>query len=185
MEQHLLKGPFTVEAYQRLAELGVLNEDDRVELIDGQVVEMSPIREPHASCVRRLTDLFARNCLHIAMIDVQNPVVLGEHDAPQPDLTLLRRRSEGYPGHPRASDMLLVVEVADTSLSYDRGIKMPLYARMGIPEAWLVDLQADRIAVYREPTGGQYASVRLLSRGETLSPLPVPDVTLSTDDILG
>ena len=184
MVQQLLKGPFTLEAYQRLAELGVLGEDDRLELIGGQVVEMSPIGGPHAGCVRRLMDLFVRRRLD-AMVDVQNPVVLSEHDAPQPDLALLTRRADGYPAHPRAADTLLVVEVADTSLAYDRDIKIPLYARAGIPEVWLVDLPADRLAIYRDPVDGAYASVRLVSRGATLSPLHFPHVTLPADDILG
>ncbi len=119
-------------------------EDDRVELIDGQVVEMSPIGDRHASCVRRLNGLFARQLLDVAVIDVQNPVVLGRRDAPQPDVTLLVPRADAYPHHPRAQDILLVIEVADTTVAYDRDVKLPLYARVGIPEAWLVDLERDR-----------------------------------------
>jgi Uma2 family endonuclease len=181
----LLRGPFTVDAFQRLAELGVLREDDRVELIAGQVVEMTPIGDSHASCVRRLNRVFARHLLEVAVIDVQNPVVLGAHDAPQPDLALLRPRADAYPRHPRATDMLLVIEVADTSLAYDRDIKIPLYARAGIPEAWLVDVSAGQIQVYREPAGGEYASVRSVSRGDGITPLHFPNVTLSADEILG
>ncbi len=127
-----LKGPFTVDTYQRLGELGILGEDDRVELIDGQVVEMSPIGDRHASCVRRLNGLFARQLLDVAVIDVQNPVVLGRRDAPQPDVTLLVPRADAYPHHPRAQDILLVIEVADTTVAYDRDVKLPLYARVGI-----------------------------------------------------
>lgn len=181
----ILKGPFTVHTYQRLAELGVLREDERVELIAGQVVQMSPIGDRHAACVRRLTDFFAHARLDAAMFDVQNPVVLDEYDAPQPDLTLLRRRADGYPTHPRAADVLLAIEVADTTLAYDRDIKMPLYARAGIPEAWLVNLSADRIEVSRDPVGGAYLTVRTVSRGELLTPLQLPSVTLSADEILG
>jgi Uma2 family endonuclease len=181
----LLKGPFTVEAYQRLAELGVLREDERVELIDGQVVAMTPIGDRHASCVRRLTRLLARTVLDAALLDVQNPVVLGEHDAPQPDLVLLRPRADAYPRHPRSPDTLLVVEIADSSIAYDRDVKVPLYARAGIPEVWLVDLSAEQIEVYRDPVAGKYASVRSASRGEMLTPLQLPNVTLSADEILG
>jgi len=180
-----LKGPFTVDTYQRLGELGILGEDDRVELIGGQVVEMSPIGDRHASCVRRLNGLFARHLLDVAVIDVQNPVVLGERDAPQPDVTLLKPRADAYPHHPRAEDILLLIEVADTTLAYDRDIKLPLYARVGIPEAWLVDLESDRIQVCREPAGGRYASVRVLSRGDTITPLRFPNMTVSADDVLG
>ena len=185
MAAPLLKGPFTVEAFQRLAESGILREDQRVELIDGQVVEMSPIGDRHASCVRRLNRLFARKLLDVAVIDVQNPVVLGARDAPQPDLVLLRPRPDGYPKHPRAADTLLLVEVADTTLPYDRDVKIPVYARTGIPEVWLVDLAGDRICVYREPAAGEYANVRLVSRGDTIAPLRFPAVTFSADDILG
>ena len=181
----VLRGPFTVESYQRLAELGVLGENDRVELIDGQVVEMTPIGDRHASCVRRLLDWFAHHALELAIIDVQNTVVLGRRDAPQPDLALLKRRADGYPQHPRPRDILLVIEVADSTLAYDRDVKGPLYARAGIPEFWLVNLPADRIDVHRQPGADRYADVRAVSRGETISPLHFPNVTLATNDILG
>ncbi len=180
-----LKGPFTVDTYQRLGELGILGEDDRVELIDGQVVEMSPIGDRHACCVRRLNGLFARHLLDVAVIDVQNPVVLGHRDAPQPDVTLLAPRADAYPHHPRAQDILLVIEVADTTVAYDRDVKLPLYARVGIPEAWLVDLERDRIQVCREPAGGRYVSVRAVSRGNTITPLRFPTMTVAADDVLG
>ncbi len=181
----VLRGPFTVESYQRLAELGVLGEDDRVELIAGQVVAMTPIGDRHASCVRRLHDLFARRALELAIIDVQNPVVLGRHDAPQPDLPVLKRRADGYPRHPRARDILLVIEVADTTLAYDRDVKIPLYARAVIPELWLVDLGAQAITVYREPSPDAYREVTTVSAGGTLRPLLPPDVTIGAADILG
>jgi len=180
-----LKGPFTVDTYQRLGELGILGEDDRVELIDGQVVEMSPIGDRHASCVRRLNGLFARHLLDVAVVDVQNPVVLGLRDVPQPDVTLLEPRPHGYPHHPRAEDILLVIEVADTTVAYDRDSKMPLYARAGVPEGWLVDLEADRIEVCREPADGRYRSIRLVSRGDTITPLRFPNMKVSADDVLG
>jgi Uma2 family endonuclease len=112
-------------------------------------------------------------------------VVLGEHDAPQPDLALLRPRPDAYPQHPRAGDILLVIEVADTTVAYDRDIKMPLYAHAGIPEAWLVDLAADRIDVCRDPVGERYATVRSVSRGGVLTALHFPNVTFRADEILG
>ena len=180
-----LKGPFTLDTYQRLGELGILGEDDRVELIGGQVVEMSPIGDRHASSVRRLNGLFARHLLDDAVIDIQNPVVLGERDAPQPDVTLLKPRRDGYAHHPRAEDILLVIEVADTTVAYDRAVKLPLYARARIPEAWLVDLEDDRIHVCREPARARYASVRVVSRGNTITPLRFPNMTVSADDVLG
>jgi Uma2 family endonuclease len=170
--------------YQRLPAVGVLPEDARVELIGGQVVEMSPIGDRHANCVRRLLRAFAPH-LDVATLDVQSTLVLGEHDAPQPDLTLLKPRADAYRHHPRPPDTLLVIEVADSSLAYDRDVKIPLYADAGIPEVWLVNLPADRIDVYREPVAGQYASVRGLSRGDTLSPLRLPNIIFAATDILG
>jgi Uma2 family endonuclease len=180
-----LKGPFTVDTYQRLAELGVLREDERVELIDGQVVAMSPIGDRHASCVRRLNRLLSRALVHLAIIDVQNPVVLGEYDVPRPDLALLKARVDAYPRHPRARDTLLLIEVADSSVPFDRDVKIPLYARAGIPEVWLVDLRVDQIEVYRDPIAGTYASVRSASRGDTLTLLHLSNVTVAADEILG
>ena len=186
MASRLLKGPFTVDAYQRLAELGVLRENDRVELIAGQVVEMTPLGPRHAACVDRLTRGFSALVADRAIVRVQSPIVLGRHAAPQPDVALLRPPIERYAdAHPGAPDVLLVVEVADTSGDYDRSVKMPLYARAGIPEAWLVNLPADRIQVYRDPAGGEYSSVRFVSRGDTITPLHFPTVTVAADDILG
>lgn len=185
MAPNLLRGPFTVDAYQRLAELGVLREDDRVELVAGQVVEMTPIGDRHASCVRRLLRLLAHDAFELAIVDVQNPVVLGRHDAPQPDVVLLKPRADAYPHHPRAQNILLVVEVADSSLAYDRDVKVPLYARSEIPEVWLVDLGADRIEVYRQPVAAQYLNTRVVARGDGLSPLALANVTFAADDILG
>lgn len=184
MAPPVLRGPFTVESYQRLGELGILGEDDRVELIAGQVVAMTPIGDRHASCVRRLHDLFARQALELAIIDVQNPVVLGRHDAPQPDLAVLKRRADGYPRHPRARDILLVIEVADTTLAYDRDVKIPRYAAAAIPEVWLVDLVADAISVYRGPQPDGYRDVVTVPRGETLRPLLLPGVAITAAEIL-
>jgi Uma2 family endonuclease len=180
-----LRGPFTVEDFHRLARIGVLREDDRVELIDGQVVAMSPIGAPHAACVRRLNDIFATRVLDVAVVDIQNPIVLGPRDQPQPDVTVLRRRADGYPDHPRPPDVLLVIEVADTTLAYDRDVKLPRYARAGIPEAWLVDVSAERIVSFREPAGDAYRDIRAAGRGDRIAPLAFPEVPLTVDEILG
>ena len=185
MALSLLKGPFTVDAYQRLGELGILHQDDRVELVAGQVVEMTPIGDRHASCVRRVINLFAPNLRDVAVLDAQNPVVLGTHDAPQPDLALLHRRAGGYATHPRAADVLLVVEVADRSVSYDREIKIPRYGAVGVPEAWLVDLVGDAVCVCRRPGPNGYAEIVTVTRAGTLRPLLLPGVAIVVDEILG
>lgn len=180
-----IRGPFTVEDFHRLARVGVLHEDDRVELIDGQVVEMSPIGAAHAACVRRLIGLLSRHLGQMAVVDAQNPIVLGARDQPQPDLTVLRPRGDGYRDHPRAADLLLVIEVSDSSLAYDRGTKVPLYALAGIAEVWIVDVDGDRIEVYGDPGPSGYRDVRGVSRGETLRPSAFPGVGISVADVLG
>src|SRR5438876_1223929 len=186
MAVRLLPGPFTVDAYHRMAELGVLDEDHRVELLDGQIVEMTPIGGAHAACVIRLTDLLTRRTGSDTSVSVQNPVVLGERWEPQPDIAVLRRPG-GLAGAwlPSPSDVLLVVEVADTSLERDRDVKIPRYAAAGIPEAWLVDLVGDAITVCREPCPGGYSEIVTLTRGEALRPLRLPGVAVAVAEVLG
>ncbi len=186
MGMPLTRRSFTVDEYHRMAEAGILGEDDRVELIDGQVVTMTPIGPGHGSCVNRLNALFAPLADGGATLSVQNPLVLTEHEEPQPGFAVLRYRADGYRDrHPRAPDVLLVIEVAETSVESDRQTKMPLYARAGIPEAWLVNLPADAIESYRTPGAESYADIRTAKRGETLTPLRLPSITLRVDDILG
>ncbi|MDP3938156.1 MAG: Uma2 family endonuclease [Deltaproteobacteria bacterium] len=185
MALHIHRGPFTVDAYQRLGELGVLPHGARVELIDGQVVEMTPSGDDHASCVRRLNHLLARAAGGRAIVDVQNPVVLGPYDAPQPDLALLRPQADLYPRHPRPGDVILAIEVADTSLAYDRDVKIPRYAAAGIPEIWLVDLGADTVGVYRRPGPDGYSEVVMHGRGETLRPHLLAGIAVLADEVLG
>ena len=176
---------FTVEEYQRMAEAGILGEDDRVELLDGRIVEMMPIGERHAACVRRLNNLLAERARGRAIVDVQDPVYLDRWSLPQPDVTLLRPRADFYTNHPRPEDLLLVVEVADTSLRYDRDEKLPRYAASGIIEAWLVDLEGERIEVHREPGPKGYARVRTVKRGGKVEVAGIPGVMLASDEILG
>jgi len=182
----LLKGPFTVDTYHRLAELGVLDEDDRVERLDGQIVEMTPIGGAHAACVFRLNALLATRTGSDAGVSVQNPVVLAERWEPQPDLAVVRRAG-GFSGAwlPGPRDVLLVIEVADSSLERDRDIKIPHYGSAGIPEAWLVDLVGDAITMYRGPSARGYGEGITVKRGAMLRPLLLPDVTIAADDILG
>ena len=182
----LLKGPFTVDSYHRLGELGIFDEDDRVELLDGQIVEMTPIGGPHAACVIRLDNLLARRVGGDTAVSTQNPVVLAERWEPQPDIVVLRRPG-GLAGAwlPNPQDVVLVIEVGDSSLERDRDMKIPQYAAAGIPEAWLVNLPADRIEVHTKPGPDGYADVRIAQRGETLSPLLLDGVTLQVDEILG
>lgn len=178
--------PFTAAEYERMESAGILGEDDRVELIDGQVLEMAAIGNRHTSCVRRLLDAFTELVGREALIDVQNPIRLGDLSQPQPDLALLRRREDYYEAAPPGSDdILLLVEVADASLAFDRERKIPLYGRSGITEVWLVDLTTDAVEVYSEPGPAGYRSQRRLERGESLTLLAFPGLLLPVDGILG
>lgn len=155
---------------------GLLREDDRVELIEGEIIEMSALGSPHASCVGLLTRQFSAWVGEQALVWVQNPVRLSELSEPQPDVMLLRPRSDCYAkGHPGPADVLLLVEVSDSSLAYDRQVKVPLYARAGVVEVWTVDLVAQVVEVYREPVPGGYAEVFGVNLGGSVVPLAFPN----------
>jgi Uma2 family endonuclease len=177
---------FTVDDYMRMLEAGILAEDDRIELIEGEIIEMSPIGDAHAACVIRLTMLFTRLVGLSALVSVQNPIRLGNYSEPQPDLALLKPRGDFYAqGKPTPADVLLVVEVADSSVQFDRNVKVPLYARALIPAVWLVDLNAGVIEIYSQPTGGTYQAVRTARRGDSLTIDSLPGLAIPVDDILG
>jgi Uma2 family endonuclease len=179
-----LKRRFTVEEYYRMAQAGILREDDRVELIQGEIVEMTPIGPRHADCVDRLTSYVARVLGDRVRIRVQGPIRLGPHSELQPDLALLRPRSYAQ-AHPGPGEVLLLVEVADTSLDYDRTVKLPLYARAGIPAVWLVDLSNELIELHRLPGPEGFREVEQHRRGQLLSLEGFPDFAPTVDDVLG
>jgi len=181
-----ISGPFTVDDYLRMVEVGLLDEDSRVELLDGLIVAMNPIGHRHEGCVNRLTDRIAQAAAGRVIISVQNSVKLSLRSMPQPDLAILSYRKDGYAeAHAAPADVLLCIEVMDSSADRDRRIKVPLYARAGIRELWLVDLEEGQIEVHREPGPQGFAAVRWVSRREQLNPHLLPDATLSADDILG
>jgi Uma2 family endonuclease len=152
MAVQLAKRYFNVTEYYRMAEAGILTEADRVELIDGEIVKMSPIGSLHAACVRQLDAMLQRQTEQYALVSVQSPIRLSDFSEPEPDVALLRPRSDHYAqAHPAPADVLLVIEVADTTAMSDRNVKVPLYARAGIPEVWLIDLQQDLIEIYAQP----------------------------------
>lgn len=175
------------EEYHQMVGAGILSEGERVELIHGEILEMSPIGNPHAACLRRLLHLLRPLLGPEVMVDAQNPLHLPEERSePQPDLVLLRAREDGYAeAPPTAGDVLLLVEVADTSLAYDRDVKVPLYGRCGIPETWLFDLPGDAVVVYRRPGRHGYQSAERLSRGAILSPESLPQIRLAVAALLG
>jgi Uma2 family endonuclease len=174
---------FTVEDYHRMAEAGILTEDDRVELIDGEIVRMSPIGDPHIASVNRCNRTFSRAVGDRALVSIQNPIDLDPYNEPQPDVALLRPRADDYErGKARPADVLLVIEVADSSVDSDRRIKFPRYAAAGVREAWLLDLEGDALEVYREPRDDGYALVRRYRRGERVAPEALPDVQVAVAD---
>jgi len=175
---------FTVDEYYRMAEVGILGPDDRVELLDGEIVEMSPIGARHAATVTRLQRLFERLAGHGAIVRVQQPVRLDPYSEPEPDIALVRPRADFYAeAHPTPGDVLLIVEVADTSLRSDRHRKLPTYARARIPDVWLVDLSTDRVEQNREPRGDAYAERQILGPEATLTPLLLPDVAIRVGEL--
>jgi Uma2 family endonuclease len=174
-----------VGAYYKMAEAGILTEDDRVELIDGEIFDMTPIGSPHAGKTNRLNRLFARAAADgLVAVSVQSPLRLDAFNEPQPDLLLLRPRETDYQDrHPSAADVLLLIEVSESSLAYDRGTKLALYARFGVPEVWIVDLFAAAIEVYREPKDGAYA-VRERRTSGTFAPALLPGVAIDVAALL-
>lgn len=176
----------TIDEYRRMGEAGIFHEDDRVELIRGEIYNMSPIGSRHVACLNRLLELFTSPQPRVIR-SPQNPIVLERQGSePQPDLVLLRYQSDYYesaiagPG-----DVILVIEISDSSLAYDRKVKIPLYAESGIPEAWIADLEGRTVTVYRQPSPDGYREMRTFSRGETVSPEAFPELSLSVDAIFG
>jgi len=177
---------FAVDEYYRMADAGILTRDDRVELIDGEIVRMSPIGIGHAGCVNAATRLFAGAFEGRAVVSVQNPLRLDDYTEPQPDVVLLKFREDSYRGkRPEASDALLLVEVADTTLAYDRDVKLPRYAASGVPEVWIEDLSGGVLLVYREPSESVYRTRLRLRRGDSVSVASMPDPVFGVRDLIG
>ena len=177
---------FTAQEYHRMGEVGILPPDVRVELVDGEIKQMPPIHPPHANIVDRLTIMLASRLAGVAHLRVQGPIHLDDYNEPQPDLAVMRFRDDYYGSqHPTPADVLLAIEVADTSLRYDRDEKMPLYGRAGIPEAWLVDIQAQTITVFTQPHAGGYREQHVLSRGQEIMSVSVEGLRLRVDEALG
>lgn len=177
---------FTVEQFERMGEAGVLDPDTRYELLDGEVVPMSPIGARHAAAVDRVVEVLFLRLQQRATLRGQNPVRLLPRSMPQPDLAVVRRRRDFYEGgHPTAEDVQLLVEVADSSLRIDRLVKLPIYARHGIAEVWVVDLTDQVVHIHRDPDQSDYRTVLTWRGSEPFAPLAFPDVVLTPDDLLG
>lgn len=169
-----------------MGEAGLFGEDARVELLDGEVVTMSPIGARHAACVKRLNKRLIQLVGERAVVSVQDPVHLDGHSEPQPDLSLARPPLERYlADHAGPQDLLLLIEVSDSTFSWDRGHKAALYARAGVPETWVVDLAGERVVVLTDPAPGGYATERVGTRGDTVEPRALAGIALGVDEILG
>jgi Uma2 family endonuclease len=176
---------FTVDDWHQMIEAGVVHRGQRLELLDGEIFEMAPIGPRHTSVVDRLTRFWVTRLGERAIVRVQGPTEASRRSEPEPDVMLLRERTDFYvKRHPGPDNVLLVIEVADSSLDYDHA-KLRIYAQAGMAEIWIVDLRHDHVEVYRDPRPEGYASPRVVSRGETLSCLAFPEIGLDVADILG
>jgi Uma2 family endonuclease len=173
---------FTRAEYHRMGEVGILKPTDRVELIRGEIVKMSPIGRHHVAFVNNLTQLLVTRLAGRAIVSVQNPVVLSDDTEPEPDIAILRPRSYKH-AEPAVADVLLLIEVAETSLRYDRVTKRPLYAEAGVPEYWVVDCSAETVEVHRAPTGSGYRDLTVVAGAGSVSLLAFPDVSLALSEI--
>jgi Uma2 family endonuclease len=186
MSVQLIKRQFTIHEYHKMPEAGILKKSERVELIRGEIVKMSPIGRFHAACVNRLVRVLTRELGDRAIVAVQNPVELDDYSEPQPDIALLEPRPDFYAsGHPKPADIFLVIEVADSTIKGDREIKIPLYAEDNIREMWLVDINEQCLEVYRQPTSNGYRQIEKFQRGQSLSISGFPDINIQVDEILG
>ena len=177
---------FTVDDYYAMARAGIIGEDDRVELIEGEIIQMAAIGSRHQAVVDRVTRLLVTRLGDRAIVRVQGPLRLARITEPQPDLQLLAPRDDFYAAaHPSQYEALLVVEVADTSLRFDRDEKAAIYARRGVGELWIIDVTGERILVRRGPAADGYGESLTVRRGDSLSPEAFPDIVVSTDDLLG
>lgn len=186
MSAELEKRHFNVDEYYRMAQAGVLKPDDRVELIEGDIIKMSPIGSPHAACVSRLNHLWQALRKLEAIAAVQNPVRLSEFSEPVPDIALLKPRKDFYASrHPLPPDVRLIIEVGETSAVSDRVIKLPLYARAGVPEVWLINLPKKCVEVYSRAASGGYQTMAKYKRGEIVHSDTIPRIGIAVNEILG
>lgn len=178
--------PITVEIYHLMAERGAFHPDDRVELVGGKLFDMSPIGSLHARCVKFLNHFLSNKLGNEAIISVQDPIILDDESEPQPDIAVLNFRDDYYKSElPSAADVRLLIEVADTSVEFDRTVKFERYAATGVPESWLIDLLNDRVEVHFAPQGSAYSRANIYQRGENAVSQTISVISIPVDDILG
>lgn len=174
----------TVAAYHQLGGIGVFNENSRVELMNGELITMPPIGEQHAGHLDRVAQHCFQGAFVKAIVRVQSPIQLDDHSEPQPDLTLLRPREDFYThSHPRPEDVLLLIEVSDSTLRYDREVKVPHYARAGVPEVWILDIAHQRLEIYRRPSADGYRQILYPELQEQIAPVLLPELLFSVEQL--
>jgi Uma2 family endonuclease len=182
--QYPQRHPVSAEEYLRMGEAGVFAPEARLELIEGEIVERAPIGSPHAGTVKVLNRLLTSRAGDRAIVSVQDPLVIADRSVPQPDLALLRPRADSYRrSHPTSADVLLVIEVSDTTLRFDLDTKVLLYARCGIPEVWVVDLSAKVIRVFREAGPGGYRASLAAAGDESVASIALPEVRVAASEL--
>jgi Uma2 family endonuclease len=175
----------TVDEYYRMAEVGLLSPDARVELIEGEIIDMPPIGSRHGGTVMQLVRLLSSAVRDLAHVSAQSAVRLSNSSEPQPDLALVKPRADFYKhAHPCAADTFLIIEVSETTLRYDRKIKVPLYARHGVPEVWIVDLRGRQIHFFRSPAGGEYTDVSSTSEPAVATPSALAGIQIDLSHVL-
>jgi Uma2 family endonuclease len=177
---------FDLQEWRHLINSGFFAPQQRAELIEGELIDRAPVGTSHSGCVDWLNYFFSQHLSGQAIVRVQNPIQCGDFSAPQPDLAILRYRPDFYRArNPQAEDVLLIIEVADSTLRYDRQTKAPLYARFGIPEYWLVNLEDSTIEVYRQPGAGAYGEKTVARRGDVLRPVNLEGIAVNVGEVLG
>jgi Uma2 family endonuclease len=186
MAQQLPKRWITVMEFEDMFKAGIFRQDERLELIEGEVFAMSPIGISHARCVNYLVNFLVQLFAGKIIVSAQNPITIDDYSQPQPDIALLQWRADFYgQAHPRPHDILLAIEVADTTVSYDRKIKIPCYSKADIHETWIVNIPAERIEIYAQPVNGEYSIVKYFQRGEEVQSHTISELKIGVNEILG
>ncbi len=183
---YIPKRIFDTDEYHRMAEAGILKQDEHVELINGEIIDMAPIGTYHASCVDRLNRLFSKRLPETVIIRVQNPVHIEKYSEPQPDIAILKMQPDFYADrHPCPDDVLLIAEVADTSLEYEHKVKLPLYAKAGIAEVWIVNLKEECVEVHSKQSGERYEKSGKFKKDKILISETFSDIKIAVNEIIG
>ena len=187
MQTETIKKLFTVRDYHRMGEVGILGPEDRTELIEGEIIQMSPIGHRHAMCVARANNLFVAALQKKAIVNPQNPLELNDYSEPQPDIVLLKYREDFYKSQGKLlpADTVLVLEVSETTFRFDHKVKLPLYAASGVPEVWIENLNDDELLVYRDPKSEGYKTCLTFRRGDSVSIAAFPEIQFKIHDLLG